>query len=198
MRGEGLRTLQNGFRRNPMLHDHWQDRLAAPTRQLQIIVFAMTAGCVMFMAIAVVLRGSIAADPPDVPIVTYVALAICAGVALARAVIVPTITSRGCDAIARGQCGSTASPSDTGAAAGDDLMLLGRVYTTTTIVGAALFEGGTFFLLVSYLVEGQMVSLIAAMAMTVAIALHFPTRSRVAAWIESKSERIDQERQFGR
>ena len=181
-----------------MLYDHWQDRLAAPTRQLQVIVFAMTVGCVIFMAIAVALHGGMMAGAPEMPIISYLALAMCASVALARAVIVPTITSRGCDAIARGQCRSTASPSDTGAAPSDDLMLLGRFYTTTTIVGAALFEGGTFFLLVSYLVEGQMVSLIAAMAMTVAIAMHFPTRSRVAAWIESKSERIDQQRQFGR
>ncbi|MCX7426243.1 MAG: hypothetical protein NTW96_11565 [Planctomycetia bacterium] len=178
-----------------MLNHHWQDELAAPTRQLQIIVGALCAGCVLFMVIAianVVQRGAMA-NAADMPIISYVALAMGASVVLARIVIVPTITNRGCGEIARGQSGATDAPSD---AAGGDLMPLVKLYTTKTIIGGAMFEGATFFLLISYLVEGQAVNLIAAMATIVAVALHFPTGSRMAAWIESKSDLIDEQRQF--
>jgi hypothetical protein len=178
-----------------MLHHGWQDQLTAPTRQLQIIVFALVVGCVSFMAIAVVVQGGMIANAPDMPIISYVALAMCAPVVLAKVVIVPTITNRGCGEIARGQSGSTDAPSG---AEGGDLMPLVKLYTTKTIIGGALLEGATFLLLVSYLVEGQTLNLVMAMAMIVAIAMHFPTRSRVAAWIESKSDRIDQQRQFVR
>ena len=178
-----------------MLSHDWQEQLTAPTRQLQIIVGALTVGCVSFTAIAIVLHGSVMANPPDVPIISYVALAMSAFVVLAKVVVVPTITARGCAEIARAQSGATDAPSD---AAGGDLMPLVKLYTTKTIIGGALFEGATFFLLISYLVEGQMLNLVAAMAMIVAVAMHLPTRSRVAAWIESKSDQIDQQRQFGR
>jgi cell division protein FtsX len=177
-----------------MLNHNWQDQLAAPTRKLQIIVGALCAGCVLFMVIAivnVVQRGAMA-NAAEMPIISYVALAMCASVVLASVVIVPTIVNHGCAAIAREQRDSTDSASDP---AGGDLMPLVKLYTTKTIIGGALFEGATFFLLISYLVEGQAINLIAAMATIVAVALHFPTGSRMAAWIESKSDLIDEQRQ---
>jgi hypothetical protein len=180
-----------------MLSHDWQEQLTAPTRQLQIVVGSLTAGCVIFMAIAVVMvaqNGAIG-GAADAPIISYVALAMGATVVLARIVIVPAITNRGCAEIARGRGGATDSASD---AADGDLMPLLKLYTAKTIVGGALLEGATFVLLISYLVEGQTLNLVVAMAIIVAIAMHFPTRVSVAAWIESKSDRIDQQRRFGR
>lgn len=178
-----------------MLSHDWQEQLTAPTRQLQIVVGALTVGCVTFMAIAIVLQSGAMANPPGVPFISYVALAMSAFAVLARVVVVPAVVARGCAAIARAESGSTDSTRE--AADGDVIPLVG-LYTTKTIIAGALFEGAAFFLLISYLLEGQMLSLVAAIVMIVAVAMHFPTHSRVAGWIESKSERINQQRQFGR
>src|SRR5581483_670179 len=58
------------------------------------------------------------------------------------------------------------------------------VYQTRTIVGAALLEGGAFFLLVAYMAEGAPWVLVVAAVLWIAMAwLHFPTRDKVEAWV---------------
>ena len=46
------------------------------------------------------------------------------------------------------------------------------------IVGAALFEGPAFFLLITYMLEHSPWSLLAAIVMILGVALHFPTQRR--------------------
>ena len=79
----------------------------------------------------------------------------------------------------------------------DDAGKLLAVYQTALIIGAALLEGATFFLAIAYFLEGQILSLIVAGVLMGLLVARFPTRSRVAGWIDRELERIDQERQGG-
>jgi hypothetical protein len=178
-----------------VLNPQWQERLAAPTRTLQIVIVAMAVGCLGFMVIVVFLAKPLAA-PPEMPLLSYLALSFVAFAVLVRITLGVVIVGQGCGKIGRGESRSPDEPSRD--AAGDDLTAFVQIYQAITIAGAAVFEGVSFFLLIAYMLEGLPIVLAAAMAMIICVLLHFPTRGRMAAWIESKSHLVDQQRQFGR
>ena len=72
------------------------------------------------------------------------------------------------------------------------------VYQTKIIIGAAMIEGVTFFMLIAYLVERQTVVLRIAVALILAVAAHLPTRSGVIHWIEDQLRFVEEERALGR
>jgi hypothetical protein len=181
-----------------MLNPQWQDRLATPTRTLQIVVGALTLGCLSFMAIAVFLVNSSGPVAPaeGVPLMSYLALSVIPVIVVVRGIAGSVVASRGCGAIAQGTFRPANPPPKTDKS--DDLMPIVQVYATRTIVGGALFEGVSFFLIIAYLLEGLPVVLAGAMVTIVCVMLHFPTSGRLAWWIESKSQWIDQQRPFRR
>lgn len=181
-----------------MLNPNWRERLAVPLRTLQIVVVALALGCIAFMAIVLFMVGSGGFQPaaPEMPVISYLALAFVALILVVRIVVGTVIVGQGCAKIARADSRSSSQSGDESNA--DDLAALVQIHCTKTIVGAALFEGVSFFLLIAYLVEGLPIVLDVAMATIVCIPLHFPTSGRMAYWIESKSDFVDQQRQFGR
>jgi hypothetical protein len=72
------------------------------------------------------------------------------------------------------------------------------VLNMRTIIAAALLESLGFFWLIVHLLTNTPLSLIAAIALIIGVALHFPTRARVTHWIEDQLRRVEQQRQFGR
>jgi hypothetical protein len=78
----------------------------------------------------------------------------------------------------------------------DELDQLWNAYQTSLIVACAMVEGATFFLLVSYMVEGQPLNLGAAVAMIVVLACHFPTAASAGRWLEAQLDQLRQERAF--
>jgi hypothetical protein len=71
------------------------------------------------------------------------------------------------------------------------------LYQTKTIIGAAMIEGITFFMLIAYLAERQAVALGIAVALILAVAAHMPTRTGVIHWIEDQLRFVEEERAFG-
>lgn len=156
-------------------------------RQLQIIVGALVTGCVVFLAITqVVDHQGEALDKGQTPIQTYIAI-VYAVMSLAARVVAPGVmVSAGRKRIV---------------GAGDEDLDESRVreslmqlLLTKTIVGAAIIEGATFFMLIAHMIEGMPLTLVLAVALIVVLAFHMPTRSGVTHWIEDQLALIDQER----
>ena len=88
------------------------------------------------------------------------------------------------------------SPNRQGPVVENEAGRLAFVYQTKTIIAGALLEGCAFFLLVVHMIEGSPISLGAALALILALAMLMPTRGRIVRWIENQLELLEQERQF--
>lgn len=179
----------------------WQDRIGPMVRVQQIIVGAQILGALVFLvfAVAMRMRGDLLAMPAQWPL-TYVLVAFAAMVMLARLVVPSIMVARGRRSIGRGERPSLhRAPQaivEFFAEAGDAAAMT-FLLQTSTIVSTALLEGVAFFGLIVYLLEGSVLALGIAVAMILGIACHFPTRSRVVAWVERQLATMEQERQFG-
>ena len=58
-----------------------------------------------------------------------------------------------------------------------------------------MFEGVTFLMIIAYMLEGQMLSLILTFPLLVGLAIHFPSQSQVEHWIEHQLPLLEQDRQ---
>ena len=188
-----------------MSPNDWRDEIGPQVFTIQIIVAALTAGCLIFMAIAIFLVQTGQAPPVnenDMPLLTYMATA-WAGMAIVARMIVPKIIeSAARKRIADGTWQAAASGQQQTQVArpaerlGDAGQLL-AVLNTRTIVGGAILEGSAFFALVAYLIEKSPLALAAAVVMIIGVVLHFPTRSSATHWIEDQLAAVEQLRQFG-
>jgi hypothetical protein len=181
----------------------WQDDVGRQVRTLRTIVVALVLGPSVFLMI--VLMASLGAPRAQSgpSALTWVALAV-AGLCVVLRLIVPgAVVASARRRILRGQYDPAARA--TGARrrqleaffqrTGDAGRLM-IVYMTTTILAGAILEWATFFLLVVCMIDRQVLSLVVAVALILAIAALLPWRSRVFAWMESQLRRLDEERQF--
>ena len=174
-------------------------RPAGLVRTLQIIVAAMVAGCCAFMAVLLVVVG-VPGNPPRTSDVAYVMLAVAAAMVLARVIVPRIVVAQARRKIREGTW--TAPKSNLPAAFGDtvwqnsDAGKLAIVLMTQTIVAAAILEGATFLLLVTYLIEHSPLCLGLAVVLLVALAAHFPTVSSCSTWIDEQLRLLDEERAF--
>jgi hypothetical protein len=76
-----------------------------------------------------------------------------------------------------------------------DTAKLAVIYTTQLIIGAAFLEGGAMLAAVAYLLGKQPVALSAAILLICLLVAEFPTRARVAAWLDRQMQRLMLERQ---
>jgi len=181
----------------------WQDDVGRQVRTLRTIVVALVLGPSVFLMI--VLMASLGAPRAESgpSALTWVALAV-AGLCVVLRLIVPgAVAASARRRILRGQYDPAARA--TGARrrqleaffqrTGDAGRLM-IVYMTTTILAGAILEWATFFLLVVCMIDRQVLSLVVAVALILAIASHLPWRARVFAWMEGQLRRLDEERQF--
>ncbi len=181
-----------------MLDNSWHEDAAKTTRVLQIIVAALTAGTFFFLVIALAIRASLAKPPGlSMPIsLTAIAVVVAAGSLVARQFVVRAVVSKGRRQIANGAY-RPAAPQQTGDGIGTprgDAQCLLQVFTTKTIISAAMFEGVAFFATIVFLLEGSPVSLGLAILLILAVAMHFPTRSHIINWVDRQTETIEQEK----
>jgi hypothetical protein len=66
---------------------------------------------------------------------------------------------------------------------------------TQFIAGAALNEGPAFFASIAYMIVSRPVALGVALLLLGALIIRFPTRPRIASWIEGQQELLVQDRQ---
>ena len=178
--------------------------LAKPIRTLQIIVGAMILGVIALLAIALTIgpqiappAGHVDGQPPRTPVISYGAVA-CGAVLLVASLVVPQVVAgAGRRKIAAG----TWQPGQGGPMFSDEFFErtgdAGRLYgvlLVSTIIGAAILEGGGLLAGVAYLVEGQLLALGVAVVLLFALVLRFPTRARVEQWIDEKLELVQQDR----
>jgi hypothetical protein len=204
-----LRSSNDQLGENAMNEIPWQERVSKRVLPLQIIVAALVAGCTFFLVIALVVppgQGRDAAGDAAQPqlMLTWIGLAFVAAIVVARAVVPTVIVRTGRRRIAQGTFqlpqphvmsqGEGREPLEELSNAGPLFML----YQTKTIIGAALFEGATFFMIVVYLVERQTLALGIAIALILAVAAHMPTRTGVVHWIDDQLRFVDDERSLGR
>jgi hypothetical protein len=162
-------------------------------RTMRIIIFALVNGVVIFMIIAILQRASgHFGEPRDTVLISSIALAVGVGLFVAN-LVVPNLVAAGARRqIARGQ-----SPLVTPSPIPGDVGALVAVFQTRLILAAALLEGGSFFLLIAYLIEGQIYTLLGAIVLVVFLALRFPTRTGVERWLEEQQELLRQDRMSG-
>ncbi len=167
--------------------------LPARVQAMQIIVIALTMGLVFFLAIvcfagpAFNLGGAFG----GLPVLTVMGLALAAIELVARTVVVAVMAAAARRKLLRGEpiAGSDAAVSEAAQ--------LVSLYQTRMIVSAACLEGGAFFLLIAYMLERSPFALVAAFGLILGVALHFPTRPRVAKFVGRQMSLIEEERQFG-
>jgi hypothetical protein len=200
-----------------------QDVIHPVTRTSQIIAAGLIAGVVMMLGVSVALApiggarpgaggapGAIAGPPPAArvmqigEILTWIAVAF-AAVGLTLSVLVPRwITDQNRRSIAAGTWvppnqARSGAPGTTGPirteALESDTGKLASVYMTQFIVGAALHEGPAFLASVAYLIEANPIALGLALLLLGAMIVRFPTRPRIASWIDRQQELLLGDRQ---
>jgi hypothetical protein len=169
------------------------DRLERHVRTTQIIVCALLAGTAFAFFILSYLRAQNAAPPPDVPLVTYMGLGFAFVLAILSFVLPKLIIAGARKSIAHGTWRPPRSEyfAPPVAVPPDDAGKLLMSFQTGLVVGAAMLEGPTFFVLIAYFLEGQILSLIAAGVLMGLLVARFPTRSSVSNWLDKQLELID-------
>ena len=183
-----------------MRDDSWHDAVAKRVIAVQIIVGALLAGILFFLAIALVVRPPTKLLPlahprrdnhdrhwPGRPVVDLCPLVLHILVARARRKILEgTFWTSGVR-----PCSIAGTNTDVPAGDAGSLM---AIFQSKIIVAAGMLEGGAFFAAITYLVEGGPIGLALAVVLWLGIAAHFPTPSRVIGWIEQQLELLDRER----
>jgi hypothetical protein len=190
-----------------------QDVIDLVTRTLQIIVAALITGVVVFLGISSVVApilgappgagGAGGAGPPAAAgpmdlrdVITWTAVAF-AAVGLPLSFLLPGwMSNQNRRSIAAGTWNAPGTPALFGPGALEsDTGKLAFVYQTQLIVGAAMNEGPAFFAVVAYMLGKNPIALGLAVLLLVAMVVRFPTRLRVASWIDRQQELLIQDRQ---
>jgi hypothetical protein len=183
----------------------WREEIAPRISMAQIIIAGMVTGCLIFLAIAlvIVLQTKDPNADQTVSVLTYVAAIVAASAIIVRFVVPAAIMSRGRENIAKGTWQSSQSSRtrvhlDPFLDATGDAGKLWLLFLTRTILCGAVLEGAAFVCLVVYLIDHSNLALAVAVALIVGLALHFPTRNAVIFWIEDQLRIIDLQRGTGR
>src|SRR5438309_645451 len=144
---------------------------------LQIIVGALVAGLVTFLAVTFVIRSQQRPNPPagaeptvTLPVLTVVAYTFTA-IAVPLSLVLPAMFR---DAAVKRVAAGKALPArsnEVAPAPAGDLGPLVQAFTTAKIVGAALNEGVAFLALVAWMIEGQLPALGLAVALVAGVAV---------------------------
>ena len=187
------------------LTDDFRAALPSMVRVLQIIVVALAAGCVVFLVVAHqtgLADGADAAGNDQSAFLELFALAFLAVAGIARLIVPRVVVAASLRKIVdqKWQLSPTSGPGDGGQQnlieQHGDAARLWFVYMTKTIVGVAILEGATFFLIIVYMLGRSSLMATCAIALMVVVAAHFPTVDRVSNWIADRLRRVDEERQM--
>jgi hypothetical protein len=162
-------------------------------RNVQIIVFALAMGPIVFAGIALFQRMNHA--PQQQAVTAWLAVGFAVTVLGVRSFIGATTVSKQRQRIAAGSwsLGPVAAPGGLPANMTDGDRLL-FAFQQKTIIESALVEGATFFVLISFLVEGQWWSLALAGVLVALNVIPFPTYERVENWVRHQLELLELEK----
>jgi hypothetical protein len=168
---------------------------------MKIMVAGMIAGVLVFFVLSLlVLRPLAGAEGPRGWLVTSIALAVAAGTIAVRMVVPRLLVASGRRKILRGHFSARVQPARFLPTRGDlikrtgDAGRLAILFMDKTITGCVLLEGATFFLLLAFVVEGQMLAMWSAAVLILVMVAHFPTHAGVVGWIQSQLDWLQRER----
>ncbi len=194
-----------------------ESMLNSITLTIQMIGGSLIAGVVIFLGIATVIGPLLVAAPAPggganaapqpvagsielADIMTWTAVAF-AAIGLPLSFVVPGQIASGIRRrIAAGKWTPPVAPNAQGGSFGPDARQsdagkLAVVYQTQFIIGAAIAEGLAFFAAAAYMIGRNPIAFGVALLLVGAIIVQFPTRQRVASWIERQQELLAQDRQ---
>jgi hypothetical protein len=182
-----------------MFTDDERAFLARATRTLQIVVAALAGGVLSFLVVAIVINSGRAVQPPETPILTYMAIA-AAPAAILVATLFPGVVFRSQrQAILDGRQSFPPSDSDSTAqlaAVAESIQTYFGGYQTALIIRSAILEGAAFFAVASYLLEGLWWSLVVAVVLLLFILAGLPTQSRAEDVVERERRAVEELRQM--
>jgi len=179
----------------------WREQLPAKVRILQIIVAAMSFGCFCLLIISVLVAQNFNKAVAQ-PMLTYIALVLAAMSLGICAVIPRIIVSQGRREIARKLLPASKIESDNSInnmAERENIKIfeIFGLLQIKTIVVCSMLEGPVIFLLIVYMVDHQILSLLAALVLLILLIIQTPTIGRVTIWLEDQMKLVDEERVFG-
>jgi hypothetical protein len=176
------------------------DEVSPRLRTMRFITFAMLAGVVVFLAVALYLvrvqyGGKGLAPPAGPPVLTLVGkvfMVVCVVLSFA----LPAALAR--SYVRRLAAGQLIWTSARGVPAPvTEAGQLAAVWQTAHILGLALLEGPSWLAAIAYLVEGEPWGLALAAIGLCLILLRFPTESGLRRWVEERREVLERMRQEG-
>ncbi len=161
--------------------------LEAFVRTMQIIIGALCAGIVLFLAMVFALAGD---EPAQGGMLSMVGVGIAVAATASAFVLPGTIVAQHRRQIAQVEQADNGDRSL-------ERRLLGA-YQVKLIMSGALLEGAALLNVVVFFLEGQFYNAAIGLLLAAGIALLFPTRSRLDRWIEEQKRLIDNERAMHR
>ena len=145
-------------------------------RTMQIISFALMLSVIIFAGITLFLRLRPGAQPPAAnPMFAYVAVAAVVMAIGMRSMLMSIVAQGVIKQRLKTKRLDELEPID-----------LYPAYLIQMIVGAAQIEGAAFFVLVSYMLDGQLWSMGLVVALLAMMAVSFPSMERVDAWADDQ------------
>jgi len=181
------------------------EALAARVRVMQIVTMAIVMGAVVFLVIALFIRAGrimkgpqenqpVGAMQDDRRVITYVGLVFSVCMIAIYAIVPDRVAASARRKIAREKTKVVSTQNGSPVSEGNAARLC-DIFQTRLILRLALLEGPTFCLLVAYILEGQLVSLITAVLLMAGMLVHFPMQTGVLGWIDEQLRILDQELQ---
>ncbi|QDT36488.1 hypothetical protein [Stratiformator vulcanicus] len=172
-----------------MIEDHLSDDesrqwFGGVVATMQIIAGGLMAGVISFAAIAFVVAGGEKANDDaqaaedGVPVLTIVG----AGFAILLAISAAVVTAQIKKPVTTE---SSQTPPQT---VPENIVQALFLYQSRMIIWFAMLEGGAFFNLIAYIVEGQWVSYVVVAVLLMTMAATFPSRAAVATWVRQRLE----------
>jgi hypothetical protein len=174
----------------------WREQLPAKIHLMQIIVGAMSSGCLFFLLIAIFVSQNLNIAL-DQQMLTYIGFLIVAPVLGVWIVFPGVIVSRGRKNIQRKilsnakQAGENSTDDKNEQENGKAQMII-NLLQTKIIVSCALLEGAVFFLLIVYMAEHSVLCILAAIVLLFLLFAQMPTTVRAQYWVEDQLKLIDE------
>ena len=163
---------------------------------LRIVVAAVGAGPTIFLIVANSSRGAGQVEPA----LGIVLVALLATAVPVWFVVPPLIIRNVRRQILRGAASTKPLPLPLSILFTDKDEPVGRLlaaYQAATLLRVAILEGPSFYAVVLYMLHGSPLYAGVAAVLVVLIFLHFPSPSRIAAWVERQQRLIDDDRLLG-
>jgi hypothetical protein len=180
-----------------MITSEQREHIGKSVLVMQIIVAALAAGVVTFAVVVLVLRSQQEANAPqdNSLLLSYIGILVSASAIAAWMIIPRLLVSRTRQAISEGKTPMLDDYHEPALTEGaQQIQPLVAMHQTRLIVGCALLEGAAFLNLLAYMLEGQLMNLVAAGLLVLIIVTQIPTFGRLTSWIEDDLSAIDRTR----